>query len=199
MIAFIKGIVESIDAGHIVVEQGGIGYLASVPASVLTRCQAGSEIKLLTYLQVKEDSMTLFGFLTQSERSVFMQLLGITGIGPKAALSLLSSLTPEQIMLAVITDDLQALSRAQGIGKKTAGRIALELKDKMRAAGEAEGTGISSQVGFQTVSGPKQDAIDALTSLGYSRGEAVRAVMEVYVPELNAEQAIKLALKKLAQ
>jgi Holliday junction DNA helicase RuvA len=100
-------------------------------------------------------------------------------------------------VLAVVTDDLKALSRAQGIGAKAAGRIALELKSKLRASAETDGTSISNQVGFQTVSGPKQDAIDALTSLGYGRGEAVRAVMEVYLPELNVEQIIKLSLKKL--
>jgi len=197
MISFIKGIIDHIDDKHVVIEQSGIGFQALVPASVLSRASQGAEIKLLTYLQVKEDGMTLFGFLTQAERSIFLQLLSVSGIGPKSALSLLSALTPEQIMLAVVTDDLKALSRAQGIGAKAAGRIALELKSKMRAAGEAEGTGISPQIGFQLTTGPKQDAIDALTSLGYNRGEAVRAVMEVYVPELNTEQIIKFALKKL--
>jgi len=197
MISFIKGIVESLESSQIVIETGGIGYAALVPLGVLTRVKVGADIKLYTYLQAKEDGITLFGFLTQSERSVFLQLIGVTGVGPKASLGLLSALTPEQIILAVVTDDVQALSRAQGIGKKTAGRIVLELKDKMRTTAEADEVGVSNQVAFQTVSGPKQDAIDALTSLGYTRGEAVRSVMEVYLPELTAEQTIKLALKRL--
>ena len=198
MISFIKGRIDSLDDGHVVIEQGGIGFGALVPASVLTRVSPGSEVKLFTYLQAKEDGITLFGFLALSERAVFLKLIGVTGVGPKAALSLLSTLTPEQIILAVITDDLQALSRAPGIGKKTAARIALELKDKMRKASDAEDLGLSPQVSMPTVSGPKQDAIDALASLGYTRGEAVSAVMEVYLPELSVEQIIKSALKKLA-
>lgn len=198
MISFIKGIAHSMGDGYLVVEQGGIGYLAAVPGSVLSRVALGNEVVIHTYLQAKEDGITLFGFLSEAERAVFRSLIGVTGVGPKAALSLLSAHTPEQIMLAVVTDDLTALSRAQGIGKKIASRIVLELKDKMRAKGEAEGLSLGPQVEIAAGGGPKQDAIDALTALGYSRGEAVRAVMEVYVPELDAESAIKLALKRLA-
>ncbi|MCL2407924.1 MAG: Holliday junction branch migration protein RuvA [Defluviitaleaceae bacterium] len=198
MIAFINGKIDSVGLNSVIVGCGGLGYFVHVPASVLTRVAIGDDVKLLTHLQVKEDGFTLFGFLTQAERSVFLQLISISGVGAKSALSLLSSLTPEQLMLAVVTDDAAALSRAPGIGKKTAGRIILELKDKMRSAGEAEGIADTAQVGIKVTSGPKQDAMDALVSLGYSRSEAVRAVMEVYVPELNVEQTIKLALKKLS-
>lgn len=198
MIAFIKGIVDSVAEGSVVIECGGLGYQALAPVTVLQRLTKGQEVKLLTYLQVKEDGIALFGFTTQEERAIFLRLIAVSGIGPKAALSLLSALTPPQIMLAVITDDTTALCRAPGIGKKTAGRLLLELKDKLRAETEAEDLGLSAQVGISTATGPKQDAIDALTALGYGRSEAVRAVLEVYLPEFNVEQTIKLALKKLA-
>ncbi|MDR1703989.1 MAG: Holliday junction branch migration protein RuvA [Clostridiales bacterium] len=198
MIAFVKGVVESLSDGQAVIEQSGIGYLTAVPGSVLSRLTVGKEVKLLTYLQVKEDGMTLFGFLTAEERAIFLRLLSVSGVGPKAALSLLTAMTPEQIILAVITGDAISLSRAPGVGKKLAARLTLELKDKLRGEAEAQDLGLSPQASIGTGSGPKQDAIDALTSLGYGRGEAVRAVMEVYVPDLDAEQTIKLALRKLA-
>ena len=197
MISFIKGIVSELWDNGAVIEQGGIGYLVSMPASVIQKLPPGSEAKVLIHMQVKEDGITLFGFITQEERSLFQKLITINGVGPKAALALLSAMTPSQLILAVITEDITALSRAQGIGKKTASRIALELKDKMKAQAVKDELDISPQVGLSTVSGAKQDAIDALSALGYARNQAVRAVMEVYVPELDAEQTIKLALKKL--
>ncbi len=200
MISFIKGTVESVSESHVIIELNGLGWTAAVSGQTVQQLAArkGDEVKLLTYLQVKEDGLTLFGFMTQEERAIFLRLMTVTGVGPRAALSLLGVLTPEQIILAVITGDQTTLSRAPGVGKKLAGRLALELKDKLRGESVPEDLGLASQAGAASNFGPKQDAIDALTSLGYSRGEAARSVMEVYVPDMDAEQTIKLALKKLA-
>lgn len=198
MISFVMGVVDSIGEDGAVIEQNGVGYGITMSASALQRLEKGKEVKILTHMQVKEDGITLFGFITSEEKAIFRRLISVTGVGPRGAMSLLSVLTPAQIMLAVITDDINALSHAPGIGKKTAGRIALELKDKIKASDDAAYLAADPQLSVAGTGGPKQDAVDALTALGYGRSEAVRAVMEVYVPELDVEQTIKLALKKLA-
>jgi Holliday junction DNA helicase RuvA len=153
-------------------------------------------------MQVKEDGISLFGFLTQEEVRLFLMLISVSGIGPKMASAILSALSPQQLVLAIVTDDTAALSKAPGVGKKTAQRIALELRDKMKTDGAsyADGAGLpAGSFAAFTQSDGKQDALDALLALGYSRSEALKAVMECATEGMKTEQIIKEALRKLAR
>ncbi len=188
MIYYLRGNVGCIFEGEVVMDVGGVGYYVHTNKAAITKLSLNEQATLFTSMQVKEDGITLYGFLTQDELTMFNTLLGVSGVGPKAALSLLSALTPEKLSQAIAASDETSLSKAQGIGKKTAGRIVLELKDKLKVFD-----------GQQTLDEDtaKQDAIDALVALGYSKSDAVRAVLSVAEPEFKREQIIKLALKKL--
>ena len=189
MIAYIKGTVEEIAGQSVVIDNAGIGYWVNVPSAVLSRLPPkGEEVKLSTYLQVKEDDMSLFGFISQEDLKIFRLLISISGIGPKVALAVLSVMTTEQIMAAISSGDAVAFSKVPGVGKKTAQRITLELSDKITTTEAGSASAFSSE---------KQDAMDALLALGYSRSESVRAVMSVAEEDMPAQQVIRLALKKL--
>ena len=132
MIQYIHGTLCEISDGMIIVEAGGIGYGINVPSSVIGELPAvGTEVRIYTYYSVKEDSQSLFGFLYKEDREMFVQLIGVNGIGPKGALAILSALKPDDLRMAIITGDAKAISSAQGIGKKTAERVVLELRDKI--------------------------------------------------------------------
>lgn len=201
MYAYIKGILESKGSDHIIIEAGGIGYKLFTPLSTLEAAgQTGHEFKAFAYLYVREGIMNLYGFATQEELGMFELLLTVSGVGPKAALSLLSTVSPSKFGLAVITDDAKTLTRAQGIGSKTAQRIILELKDKIKKQQLA----LSADAGFAGAAGSKEgsrlsEAVSALMVLGFSPAEASRAVAAAYSDELDLEQIIKNSLKGLVR
>ena len=204
MIAYIKGEVAWIEEERIVLESGNIGYNIMMPASSFdTQDLMGKEVKIYTHLNVREDAMQLYGFLNLDELKTFRLLLGVNGIGPKAALGILSGLTTDELRFAVLSDDVKTISKAPGIGKKTAQKLILELKDKIdleevfetkhEHARETEGKMESKEE-----NAAKKDAVDALTALGYSSTEALRAVRQTGVTQdMDVETILKLALKNM--
>lgn len=206
MFSYIKGTLEEYWEDTVVIESGGIGWNIHVPLSVLDRLpHVGEQMKVYTSFQVKEDSMTLYGFLSRHDLKMFNQLLGVNGIGPKAALGILSSLTPDDLRMAIIAEDAKAIAKAPGIGPKTAKRVILDLKDKISmddvlplqfAGGQAEANVAAAASG---VDGAGKEAIEALVALGYSPTEATKAVRQVEIKEgMNAEAVLKASLKFLA-
>ena len=172
MISFINGTVADIYEDRIVVECNNIGYNIFSPAT--GRVQIGQQIKIHTYLSVREDAMQLYGFLTKDELKLFKMMLGVSGIGPKAANNILTALTVSQIYDAIVANDYKLIATAQGVGVKTAQRLIMELKDKIDVAKQFEQDFTTSN---QTVSKDSiNEAVEALTVLGYSQTEAVKAV-----------------------
>ena len=162
----------------------------------MTRLAAGERVKLHTIMQIRENDISLIGFLSKEDAKIFEMLVSVSGVGTKAALAIQSALDASQIILAIITEEEEQLTRAQGVGKKLAGRIVLELKDKLRSNDAYEA--IKPQQSIAEGGGQaKQDAIDALLALGYSRAEALRVVMEITMDGMNTEQIIRQSLKKL--
>ena len=203
MISYIRGILTEASGDGIVVEAGGIGYEIRVPLSVLERLpRLGEEVKIHTFLQVREDGVGLFGFLDRGELAMFKQLLGVGGIGPKGALGVLTALKPDDLRLAVISGDAKAIARAPGVGIKTAQRIILDLKDKVSMDDilpAADGSGPDSGGRGDAVLGATaREAMEALTALGYSAMEASRAVGRVEVTgDMTAEDVLKQSLRFL--
>ncbi len=202
MIAYIKGVLAHVAENAAVVECGGMGYAITMSAATISRLPGtGQQVHIHTSMHVKEDGITLYGFITPEEQRLFLLLTSVSGIGPKAALSLLGAMPPTALMLAIITEDTAALGKAPGIGKKTAARLVLELKDKLKTQDTLEvsfGQGSAGAFAAGSQSSEKQDAIDALLALGYSRSEGVKAVMAVALEDMTTEQILKEALKKLA-
>ena len=196
MIIYIKGILENILENQVVVEVAGIGYEILMPHSLSLKLPpCGNKVKIHTYDHVREDARILYGFITTQEKDMFEQILTVNGIGPKVAMSVLSSLTPNEIINAVISADVKSLTRVPGIGPKTAQRMILELKDKFSAQDlftlpqEELGEGNVSHTG---------DAIEALEALGYARMDAMEVVKQVYTEGMAVEEILKKALKVLA-
>lgn len=203
MISYIRGILTEASGDGIVVEAGGIGYEIRVPLSVLERLpRLGEEVKIHTFLQVREDGVGLFGFLDRGELAMFKQLLGVGGIGPKGALGVLTALKPDDLRLAVISGDAKAIARAPGVGIKTAQRIILDLKDKVSMDDilpAADGSSPDSGGRGDAVLGAAaREAMEALTALGYSAMEASRAVGRVEITgDMTAEDVLKQSLRFL--
>jgi Holliday junction DNA helicase RuvA len=201
MYAYIKGKLEAKESESVIIEAGGIGYRISTSLSTLEALgQLGQEVKIHTYLYVREDTMSLYGFATNEELGMFKLLLTVSGVGPKAALSLLSTISPSKFGLAVITDDVKTLTRAQGIGNKTAQRIILELKDKI----SKEQVALNKDGGFvnddkSTGRSRLSEAVSALMVLGYSAAEANKAIAAVYSDDLDLETIIRNSLKGLGR
>jgi len=201
MFAYVKGKITYKRNEYVVVEANGIGYKIFTSLSTIQSVGAvGEEVMMYTHLYVREDIISLYGFSTQEELSMFELLISVSGVGPKVAVSLLSSVTPSTFSLAVITDDIKTLTKAPGIGKKMAQRIVLELKDKIRkeqlvAADGAEEEGVLT--GSENSRIP--EAISALMVLGYTPLEASRAVSAVYSDDMDLESIIKNALKGLVR
>ena len=198
MIGFLRGILAEKGDGYIVIDVNGVGYLVSVPANSAAYLNAeGEEALVHTSMIVREDEMSLYGFSGKGELDAFKKLIGVSGVGPKAALAILSALTLDQLKQAIVFEDAKALQRANGIGKKSAERIVLELKDKFTAAapdGSYLDAGAADVVADQ---GGRGEAISALVALGYSRGEAASALASVPDNDLTTEEYIKRALKNL--
>ena len=203
MIAYLKGEVVEIEEEKLILECGDIGYNISMPASALDgTLRPGQEVKIHTHLHVREDAMQLYGFLTRDDLKMFRMLLGVSGIGPKAALGILSGLSADELRFAVLSDDIKTISRAPGVGKKTAQKMILELKDKLDLLEAFDTKTMHVQEASQAETGDlvdaKKEAVQALTALGYSGSEALRAVKQVDVsPDMNVEEILKQALKKM--
>lgn len=201
MIAYIKGIVAQIEKDGIVLECQNMGYRIFMPASSLERLgKTGEERTIHTYLHVKEDAMQLYGFLKREDLAVFRLLLGVNGVGPKAAMGILSCLSWENLSFAILSDDAAAIAKAPGIGKKTAQKVILELKDKMnlQEAFEQKLSGEEEPGRVQTDSAAVQEAAEALEALGYGRQEAWTAVRRVSGKAgMNVEELLRAALKEM--
>lgn len=201
MISYIKGELTEVSETSIVVEtSSGIGMNIIVPQTVIDKMPpCGSMVKIHTYLNVKEDSMTLYGFINREDVDIFTLLITVNGIGPKGALAILSTITPDDLRFAVLSDDVKAISRAPGIGAKTAQRMIIELKDKLKLEDAFEIRLSHEEVDDLLAGDARNDTVQALVALGYGRSEAARAVNMVDgADSMDSEQLIKAALKKLA-
>lgn len=201
MISYIKGELTEVFEDTVVVETNGIGYNIRVPGSVLDRLPSvGSSVRIYTYLYVKEDAMNLFGFLNRDDLSVFKLLLNVSGIGPKGALAILSTIGPDDLRFAVLSEDVKTISSAPGIGAKTAKRLIIELKDKLKLA-EVFETALANKEKASSendVLFARNEAVEALVALGYASAQAMKAVQQVEnAEEKDSEQILKEALKKL--
>jgi len=191
VIAFVKGTVSYITEQQAIIDCNGIGYAVNAAPSTLSRLPRNGEDCLLhTHMQVKEDDMSLYGFLNREELRLFRLFIGISGIGPKVALAILSVMSPEQIQNAIASGDAVAFSKVSGVGKKTAQRITLELTDKIKLE-EASPQATTME------NSEKQDAIEGLIALGYSRSESFKAVLSVATEDMPASEIIRQSLKKL--
>ena len=182
-----------------VVECGGVGYNCQTTMNTLKQIKLGSEVMLFTYLNVREDAMELFGFATKTELETFKTLISVSGVGPKAGLAILSELSPEQVAMAIATDDIKTITRAQGVGKKLAQRVILELKDKLaKSLGTADGIPVASAAAAATVSGNVPKAIEALGVLGYTPAD-VSPVLAAFDSSLPVEQLIAMTLRQMGR
>mgnify|MGYP001172350445 FL=1 len=197
MIAYIKGTITARQATHVIIETGGVGYHISISLYTYTQLEGLKEAKVLTHLIVKEDSHTLFGFMTEEERFLFVQLISVNGVGPNTARLILSSLEPSTIRQALASGDDALFKKVKGVGPKTAQRIIIDLKDKM-AKDLPLIEGITGQnISYQL----KNEAISALVALGFARQQIEQVFKQISEAELAnsaVEDLIKLALKKLA-
>lgn len=189
------------EADCVVVEAGGVGYNIYTAGQTFDYLPSvGEEVKLYTYLSVREDAMVLYGFLTKDDLRVFRMLIGVSGIGPKGALGILSVMTTDDLRFAVLGDDAKAIARAPGIGAKTAQRLILELKDKLSLEDAFEQKlAHAEEQTKNTVSGTKNEAVQALVALGYSSSEALKALNGIEITEeTDVEDILKSALKNMA-
>lgn len=199
MFDYIRGKIDSKSGDCIVLESGGIGFKIYSSLMTMERTgQIGSETTLYTHLYLREGIMDLYGFFSREERRMFEMLLSVSGIGPKAAISLLSVLQPSQFALAVMSGDAKSLTRAQGIGMKTAQRVILELKDKIKKEQFAFLEGISENTGPSAEGEEVREAIGALMVLGYTALESNKAVKAVYTEGMTLETTIRNALRNVS-
>lgn len=201
MISYIKGELAAIQDQKAIVEAGGIGYGIYMSQQALSLLPpAGKEVKIHTYLNVREDAMQLYGFLTSEDLQIFKLLIGVSGIGPKAGLNILSCLSPDELRFAVLAGDVKTISSAPGIGKKTAEKLILELKDKMKIEDVLEHAAHGDEkadMADTTDTGMQAEAVQALTALGYGSAESLRAVKKVSAECASVEDVLKEALKNL--
>lgn len=198
MYYYIKGELAAKGSNYIVVDAAGVGYMIYTPAGNIEKAGAvGSEITMYTYLNVREDIMELYGFITPEEKEMFLRLISVSGVGPKAALAILTVSTPPQLAAAIIKGDTKLITKAQGVGPKAAQRIILELKDKIDSNDlgiDQDGAELSEQV--ELITDARAEAMSALIALGYSSSEA-RGALSKLDRELSTEQLIKQALARL--
>lgn len=206
MFYYISGKLAHLEPAFAVLDAGGVGYKLTISGTThaampphLSVSEAPT-VKLYSYMAVREDGVELFGFASEEELSSFKLLITVSGVGPKAALSILTQLTPEKLAIAICTEDKKAIAKASGIGPKTAARIVLELKDKLKqtAFADADGTlTLDDAVSAPDTSGKRKDAEDALSVLGYSRSEAANVLRSIDTQSLELDEIIRQALKKL--
>lgn len=202
MYAYIKGELAEKNIDHIVVEASGIGYLIYVPAQSIDYLpDEGDQIKVYTYLYIREDAMVLYGFLTKDDLEIFKMLITVSGIGPKGGLGILSTLSADDLRFAILSGDSKTISKAPGIGAKTAQRVIIDLKDKMSLEEAFEKKLENNADGVQKTlnSSTKNDAVMALSALGYSSAESLKAVSKVDITDdMDVEDVLKLALKNMS-
>lgn len=199
MIGFIRGKVAQLYSDCCLVEVQGIGYRIYTTDTVKKQLSVGQDVFFYTYLNVREDALSLFGFLSHDEYQLFMGLISVNGIGPKVALGVLTAATPEQFRIAIASRDLAVLTKLPGIGKKTAERLILELKDKLGS--------ITCNTNNETVTGKDRnlaeefadEAYDVLTALGYTQAEVMPVLRKVYRSGQTVEETVRLALKEVGQ
>ena len=200
MIAFVRGTAVDMTENSVIVETGGIGYEIYMTGTDLSQIHMGEEVKIHTYFNVREDAMQLYGFRSKDDLQMFKLLLGVNGVGPKAAVGVLAGITADELRFAILSEDVKTLSKAPGIGKKTAQKLILELKDKMKLEDAFEIKLAHEQekaaAGLREVSDGRQEAVEALVALGYSSADALRAVRKVTdVAPDDVEGLLKAALK----
>jgi len=206
MIAYIRGVLSYVEPEEslVVLETGGIGYQMLLSGRDLDLLpQIGEEIKLYTYLQVREDGLQLYGFFTGEDRKLFQMLIGVSGIGPKGALGILTVLSADDLRFAVLAEDAKSIAKAPGIGLKTAQKLILELKDKLNLTEAFEAklkkNEWISQASRTELTDARQEAVEALTALGYSAADALKAVRQTEVTEdMSVEGILKAALKHMS-
>ena len=200
MFYYLSGTVTHIEPYLAVIDCGGVGYACRTTSYTLSALKKGDKGKLFTHLNVREDAMELYGFATQEELNLFQQLISVSGVGPKAALSILSASTPANLALSIITGDEKALTCAQGIGKKIAQRVILELKDKLAKGQIAPGGESYGGTGVTVIPENKSsEAAAALAVLGYRQSEIAVALKGIDVDGLALEEIIKQALKRMVK
>ena len=201
MFSYMKGELVEVNIDHIVLEVGGIGYMIFISGQAMNELRSiRTEMKCYTYLYLREDLMMLYGFLDKDELEVFKLLIGVSGIGPKGAMGILSALSPDDLRFAVLSGDAKAISKAPGIGAKTAQRVVLELKDKLSLEDAFEKkTEHAANAPVSETNSVKNDAVMALSALGYSSSESLKAVSKVAITEeMSVEEVLREALKHLA-
>lgn len=201
MFAYIKGIVEDITEENVVLDVHDVGYNVKISPSTAGRLPAaGNTVRLYTYTLVKEDAFQLYGFLTRDELELFKQCITVSGIGPKGAQAILSTMDTDSLRFAIMSGDVKAISKAPGIGKRTAERLILELKGKITMEDTAIGRDIASHGGssLNVDSDQKREAIEALVSLGYGQAESMKAVNSIEgIEDMDSGAVLKAALKKM--
>ena len=201
MYAYIKGELAEINTDHIVIEAGGIGYQVFISLQTFDYLPSvGENLKIYTYLYLREDAMILYGFLTKDDLELFKLLISVSGIGPKGGLAILSTLEADDLRFAILSGDAKAISKAPGVGGKPAQRVILELKDKLSLEDAFEAKTEHVQKNAAAAGGSvKNDAVMALTALGYSSTESLKAVSAVEITEdMDVEEVLKAALKHLS-
>ena len=196
MISYLKGSLETKNIDSVVIEVGGIGYKVFMSRSSLDKVgDIGKQVKVFTYMRVREDDVSLYGFCTNEELKMFEQLLGVSGIGAKSALTILSNISPSSFALAIISGDIAVLKSLPGIGAKSAQRMILELKDKLKTEDAIEAD--IANVEYVPVNNNAKDAIDALQVLGYARKDIEQVMSKIDTNNLSVEEIIKQGLKYL--
>ena len=199
MIYNLNGKLTYVDPTFIVIECGGVGFKCFASTTTITSISTvGTNVNVLTYMSVKEDSIDLYGFATQEELNAFKLLIYVSGIGPKAAMAILSVLPPDRLSVAVSSGDVKAIQSAQGVGKKTAERVVLELKDKMVGIGSAHTNAIVEGIQSVAQSDNAQEAVEVLVSLGFNQSEAA-SVVGTMDKSLSVDEMIRKGLKSLSQ
>lgn len=195
MISYIIGVVDTIESDRVIIENHEVGYSIFMPQASLEIIGVGEKIKIYTYFSVREDAMQLFGFLSKDELELFKKLIGVSGVGPKGGLAIISACPGDALQMAIISGDAKAISKAQGIGAKTAQRIIIELKDKIDINDMISVNATETANNDSTV---QSDVIEALLALGYSRTDAFNAVKKVEISDdTDVETALKSALKNI--
>lgn len=204
MFSYIRGELAEVMEEGIVIETGGVGFFVRVPQTVVSALPPqGRIVKVYTHFRVSEDAMQLYGFLSREDLELFRMLLGVSGVGPKAALGVLSVLTADDVRFAVLSDDSKTIARAPGIGPKTAKKIILELKDRLSLEDTFEhrlSQNLQEDDVLPPAMNPQDEAVQALAALGYSAAESLRAVRSLEDTEgMDTETILKMALKKLSR
>lgn len=198
MYAYLKGTIEEISEDNLVLEVNQIGYNIRISARTANAIEKGSFIRIYTYTLVREDAFVLYGFLTKDDLEIFKRLITVNGIGPKGGLAILSVMSADELRFAILSGDAKAISKAPGIGAKTAERVILDLKDKvsLEDALSPKGAGAVDALPTEGSAGSRNEAVEALVALGYPASDALRAVKQVPVTEqMGVEQILKMALK----